>query len=80
MKLIFMDLEGIEMLDVRKHDCMNAIMDSDQGRLEALLTVARKHHLSLDDLDDVSRDMDRITFTSWSQQLLRSVTANLEVA
>ena len=68
------------MFDVREQDRTSAVMDADQERLKALLSIARKHHLSLDDLDDVSRDMDRITFTSWSQQLLRSVTANLEVA
>jgi len=62
------------MLDVRNQGCMSAATERD--RLEALLSIARKHHLSLDDLDDASQHMDWSTFSSWSQVLLRSGASN----
>lgn len=45
-------------------------MDKEQERLEMLLAIARKHRLSLDDLDDASRDMDNETFKTWSEKVL----------
>lgn len=51
-------------------------MDKEHERLEMLLAIARKHRLSLDDLDDASRDMDNETFKTWSEKVLLGYAAD----
>ncbi len=51
-------------------------MDKEHERLEMLLAIARKPRLSLDDLDDASRDMDNETFKTWSEKVLRGYAAD----
>lgn len=47
-------------------NCGSVTMVSDQERLRILIEIAKTHHLSLDDLDDESRELDWEAFDRWS--------------
>ena len=51
-------------------------MDADRMRLQMLLEIARKHRLSLDDLDDESRNLDLETFNLWARKMLEGRRAD----